>query len=666
MHHSYTVHHDAHVRRRAQGRPEPVPRNRIPYIMIPEGPSLVRRSPVEATSTPRSTCGPNDDSPACEKPASSMATTTLPVVLGAVYVKIYTFTAAARTRTNWQFRIPIVCAVVVLLILHRRHIKRLQREDANDKHKSLDFGMDIVEPGAGGKKGETAQAEKSERKGGKGMSLDMAGSPYLLPPELHGSRESLRSLSRSISADDDKYRPATSLITNDNASMRSYRSHLSPADDMRQNLLQNAQTMSRSTPPLERSSLADSDLGVPVKPHAGNGLPAVLTPAVPPPPGVAGGQQQGSAVGSASMDGPEFRKSNDYLGTYTYSQNSSPDHHDQPKSTPANPPGDDVLPDQAVTSGDSVQSGPGSPTKDQAQSPSEPPPVLTAPASANASADQAPQLPRISLPVSDGASDYGDTQKSDPEVPAVNVLSADDDKDKAKQHDEKSASPAKPPPERRNDPGYGPNMRRLTMGLRPLPPEDPSDNPEQRANRIRSFYKEYFDENNKQGQEEYWEDFGPEVYGDAGVYDPSTGEYSAGPHRPFAEPVGRRAMTPPPRAPPRFQGAARHVPTNSAGGSEPPRAFSSASGRAQEPRKPAPPPAPLHVLPSPALLKDEETILHSIDYAPGKTIKDQREGRPDTPTGGLRPYSPAVPAHSPLVSSYDDLAVMPSPYVSHL
>jgi hypothetical protein len=93
-----------------------------------------------------------------------------------------------------------------------------------------------------------------------------------------------------------------------------------------------------------------------------------------------------------------------------------------------------------------------------------------------------------------------------------------------------------------------------------LPPEDPADNPEQRANRIRSFYKEYFDERcarrrchratghrlgewsntmsgiiivasnwvdfdeSKNGQEPtYYEDFGPEFYeggGNAGfIYD---------------------------------------------------------------------------------------------------------------------------------------------------
>lgn len=570
--------------------------------------------------------------------------------------------------------------MVVLFILHRRHLRRLRQEDANDKHKSLDFGMDIVEPGMAGRRGRNnnagvemsmANTEKSERKGGRGVSLDMVNSPYLLPPGLHGSRESLTSLSRSISAggEDDNYRHAISYMTNDNSDARSYGKYgpddASTADDMRQNLLHNAQRMSRTSPPLQRASLAESDFGM--NPHAKttsaeNGLPRAPSPAVLPPPAAAEREQRASAASSVSMNGTEFRQSNDYLGTVINSRNPSP--------TPVDQHGGNVLPGQAVTTRDSVLSGPGSPTRDQERSPFEDPPSVI---SESTIPSQAPQLPRISLPFSDGGSDYGDIRKSESTVPAVNVLSADDDKDQDKKHNENPNGPPKPPPEpSRNDARR--DTRRLTFGLRPLPPEDPSENPEERAARIRSFYKEYFDENKQGGQEEYWEDFGPEFYGDGAVYDPATGDYIAGPARPFAEPVGRRAMTPPPRAPPRFQGAARHAPTNSAGGlggfmpPEPPRAFSSASGRlpgAPAPRKPIPPPEPLHVLPTPHMLKDDISIL-ATEYAPGKNYKDQREGRADTPSGGLRPYSPAVPAHTPLASSYDELAVMPSPYVSHL
>jgi hypothetical protein len=37
--------------------------------------------------------------------------------------------------------------------------------------------------------------------------------------------------------------------------------------------------------------------------------------------------------------------------------------------------------------------------------------------------------------------------------------------------------------------------------------------------------------------------------------------------------------------------------------------------------------------------------------------------RPDSPLGSPRPFSPAVRPHTPLVGSYDDLAVLPSPHL---
>ena len=52
--------------------------------------------------------------------------------------------------------------------------------------------------------------------------------------------------------------------------------------------------------------------------------------------------------------------------------------------------------------------------------------------------------------------------------------------------------------------------------------------------------------------------------------------------------------------------------------------------------------------------------MGAIDFAPGRNIKDRREGRPDTPTGGLRPYSPATRVHTPLVSPFDELSAVPS------
>jgi hypothetical protein len=62
-------------------RPDPVPQDRLSFLINPDGASLAKRS-----SAPSSTCSANNNSPACEKPTSSSMTTTLPVVLGVVYV----------------------------------------------------------------------------------------------------------------------------------------------------------------------------------------------------------------------------------------------------------------------------------------------------------------------------------------------------------------------------------------------------------------------------------------------------------------------------------------------------------------------------------------------------------------------------------------------------
>ncbi|GAD95477.1 conserved hypothetical protein [Paecilomyces variotii No. 5] len=605
---------------------------------ISDSPTLVRRAPAAATTSSGS-CGPNDNSPQCEKPTSTVDTATLPVVLGAV--------------------IPIVCAIIVLIFLHRRHVKRLRNEDANDKHKSLDFGMDAVESGAGprpGKPGgaEMSQAEKLDRKAGKGMSLDMVGSPYLLPPGLHGSRESLRSLSRSISVDDDKYRPATSFL-GDNASMRSY-SHFGKddassvggasrlgGDDMNQNLLMNAQRMSQSSPP-RVSEPIEAPAPVHLNPEEPSREPRLPSMAFTP-------QELHFPTTT-----PEHDRSNDLPAETTHTESSA-------------------LPGQAVSA--TVHSTEPEVTEEVSHRESSPSsPELKSPFSvesfsaqmvsdSSGPSDSAQrQPPRISLPFSDAASDYGDMPKFDSDIPAVNIMAADEED---KQH-QKDASDHREPASELAPAEYTYDTRRLTLGVRPLPPEDPSDNPEQRANRIRSFYKEYFDDNKQGAEGGYSEPFGPEFYGDAAVYDPTTGDIFTGPPRPWAEPVGRRAMTPPPRAPPRFQGGARHMPTGSGGGgfmSPGPRAFSSASGRIpgppRGPRKPRPPPEPLHVLPTPHALTDDSLIL-PIDFAPPQTFKDQREGRPESPMGGLRPYSPGVRAHTPLASSFDDLIAMPSPY----
>lgn len=553
-------------------------------------------------------------------------------------------------------RVPVVCAVVVLFFLHRRHVKKLRNEDANDKHKSLDFGLDIVEPTGGGKA--MREPEKAYHNHTKGISLDI-GHPYLLPPSMHGSRDSLDSLSRSI-GDDGKYRPANSLMPNDAMSTRSYprgphddassftgsTSRLALGDDMNQGLLRNAQRMSRSSPPLYESPSIGNNAQPQVDHDQGHGgfrleLPRSISPGL-----------ALSPLGEESKDANpapvDPRRRDSHIGSTVdhgiLSQNIASQNEDARPTSGS--PNDSV--NMSSNSQDYRASYFGS-----ANTQTQPDTMQTSTANP----------PRISLPLSDGTSDYAGDRKSAFIIPDVNVHGTEDVQDHRSTED--SVKLPEEPSHNQNlglDPRR--DTRRLTLGLRPLPPEDPSDNPEQRANRIRSFYKEYFDESKTGRETTYYEDYGPEFY-DSVMYE----DYYAPIPRPFAEPINRRAMTPPPRAPPYFQGGARHMPTGSAGGfsgsySPGPRAFSSASGRlpgARGPRKPVVPPAPLQELPTPHMLRNDDAIMQAADFAPGKNFRDQREGRAETPLGGLRPFSPMAPAHSPLVSSFDELSAMPSP-----
>jgi hypothetical protein len=502
--------------------------------------------------------------------------------------------------------------------------------------------MEVVR--SGGQGGANPEmGEKPHKRGGGGMSLDIGNSPYLLPPGLQNSKESLRSLSKVISADDDKYRLAAH---SDNTSLRSYPSHPKwgyddtssvggstkhlPTDDMHHGLLQNASRMSRSSPP--KGSPPPN-----IAHNAGKGDASKNT------------SLSDASVVDAHLDMPKDEKLPDLPS------------HKQPLQM--NPYGEPVQPYPTGEHDTNSRTLPmpdagfggfnfGTDAHETSQQHDDLPTIRESPSDSHV----APLAPRISLPLSDAASDYGDDLKLD-QFPSVNVSNADD-----KPHEAEDVPPSTNRVTQsftRFDEGFDPH--RLTVGIRPLPPEDPADNPEQRANRIRSFYKEYFDDSKgvpAGGQEEYYEDFGPEFYDDPGVYDPYSGEYMMGPSKPFAQQMGRRAMTPPPR----FQGPPRTM-HSSAGFRNPgPRAFSSASGRlpGRGPPKPLPPPEPLHVLPSPSMITDDMSVL-PIDYAPGKSFKDQQSGRPESPRGGLRPYTPVMPSRSPLVSSFDDLAAIPSP-----
>jgi hypothetical protein len=78
MDHPHVAHHAIKNREQRIARPDPVPRDRLPYLTVRETPSLIRRQALPST-----TCGSDGNSP-CPKATNTQLTTTLPVVLGVV------------------------------------------------------------------------------------------------------------------------------------------------------------------------------------------------------------------------------------------------------------------------------------------------------------------------------------------------------------------------------------------------------------------------------------------------------------------------------------------------------------------------------------------------------------------------------------------------------
>ncbi|MCJ1243505.1 hypothetical protein MMC30_000702 [Trapelia coarctata] len=666
---SHLRHTAFHLHQRAPD-PQPFP---VPDATIQPLPDLI---PRDSTPTSSSTCGPNDTTGSCEKPVQQ-STLTLPVSIG--------------------IAVPLGIALILFIVLHRRHVKKLRREDATDKHKSLDFGLHPANNLMPGRKNKKAlhpdmTMEKSTGRG-RGMSMDL-GNPYMLPPGLASSHESLHSMSRTIHAGDDPYRLAT-----DTDSIRSFQPSKRGGDDSSsytaassrfrqdaptQNLISNAQRMSRSQPPAQRTSIGSMQgqpqIRIPPPAQvARKGLPTNPREGVQPNP-------SSSVRDSYTVkDDANLRRSNNYLAGLIHSRDPSVDQS---------------------------QSAPTQGTKDLPRAPSDsqfledrisPPPPMTIPeetsrpprghslaSKGKLSIDTS--TPQDHVQYQDYEDDYEDqsefTQNVVPPSPRLAHAPYPSEQQgfsaSLTMPDADHATPFYTPGEREpystdgglDVPGMDHQDRRMSI-LRPLPPDEPLDNPEQRANRIRSFYKEYFDDSQpartyQPAPETYYEDYGQEYQSDGTTFDPVSGQFIVA-QAPFAQPITRRAMTPPPRAPPRFQGPGRHQYNSSNPGPMMPpqnrsRAASSASTSARfgpqtrgPPRRALPPPAPLRTLPTPHLLQEDAFAL-SIDFAPPSGYKDRQAGRPESPMMQMRPYSPSVRSHTPLVSAFDELASIPSPY----
>lgn len=512
----------------------------------------------------------------------------------------------------------------MLVYLHRRHVRKERLEDKNDPHKSLDFGMEGV-----GKESKWAKQKKgpemtvtdvngaTSKRTDRGLSMDELGlgNPYLLPQEVNGSGSSIHSMSRSFQDDHDPYRPVTfikgdgestrSRAYNEKGSIYSGATSIHSANE-KAGLVANASRMSRSFPKRGDSKLS----GEPLSPQD-------------------------------SID------SDTSLAQQMHSQN-------------AGAPNQPTLPNISESSPRiNVHSPPPPPEKEAEFSP--PPRTTSAAVESSGPAARKGPLPHIAIPprMSTQSSDYGDIEVDEIDdvpppvqqrrVPSLMVEEPDRQKQRLSVQGLNLADSAMP------------TNRLSVMGLRPLPPSGPEDNPETRANRIRSFYKEYFDDSKPEpAGAQYQDTYDLDYLTDAAIYDPDSGGFvTAGraANRPFAEPLGRRAMTPPPR------GARTPVPgphrrqmsTQTVGRYGP---------RGPMPKKPLPPPMPLKSLPTPHMLKDDTAIFNADDFAPPVSYRDRQAGRgTDSPTGSLRPYSPSVASHVPLADSMADLSPMPSPYM---
>lgn len=582
--------------------------------------------------------------------------------------------------------------VCVLIYFHRRNVKRQAQEDGDPHHRSLDFGLGDAGSNKSKRKSKLGALGGEKPKRTRGLSMDMnLSSPYLLPDHVQGSRESMSSLAKTLQqTEHDPYRPVTtymsetgsvrsfekggrytpSVITTSTKRMsrQSYAHPMSPSG-FPQPPRQNSYPKSPLTPSAASSVTVVEEMPQPPAPipeHDTMPTPPPQTelPPVPTIPQIrqpAPVAQRGAPVNHEMTPVQEF----DLPDFSNNAKRESVDELNLRAAAPAN--------DGGVGLG--LLNGP------QQAPQSAPVAEVTISASEDVNAGPAHQSVQA---VIEHTEDYADFDYA-----AVSGAAAE--------HDEEPRGRA-----RARESGLvvpQQDGRRLSVGLRPLPPDEliESEDPETRANRIRSFYKEYFDDSKQDANRatRYGGGADNNYMGDAAYFDPDSNQFIM----PYAQPVARRAMTPPPsgsrfpgprgpgprgpgpmgpRGPGPFgPGGPRHhsgsisgMPRAGTSMSYGPRPGSSASARGPrsgsamsgKPRKPMPPPSPLSTLPTPGKLTDDHfALINAADFAPPESYQDRAAGRSQSPLGERRAYAPKLPASSPLISSFDEMAALPSP-----
>lgn len=579
-----------------------------------------------------------------------------------------------------SFSVPIVLIAAFLYYLHRRNMKKQLMEDAHDPHKSLDFGLDD----GGAKKsarrsifmggGEKTLAHKPSQ-----LSMDMnLSSPYLLPPGMQESRESLNSLAKSLGNDNqDPYQYVAAITQSETGSLRSF----NPKDsNLRNTKLNSPRTSGKpgslKMPPSRMNSLPETPVSATESRVDPFGTPKMPAQA-----------HQAKSPFDSDKDGFHPAPIVPEIGTVSdFDEKRDVPSVQQPPVARSKTP-DFELPN---FSSEPATDFPLPPAREHEATGLGLNFSLPQPKSPTVTSPDAPKSAPAHNRQSDG-SNY---------TPAADISSYyEDHDDDARGRTMQRGSFVEDTPQFNGLGVPQQDNKRLSVGFRPLPPDDinESEDPEYRANRIRSFYKEYFGESEeapppmppmppmpqggRAGGPQYYEDYDQGYMGGAAApyFDPETNAFVM----PYAQPVTRRAMTPPPagRRPgpgPGRPGPRPRGPNGSIGGmsfhSGPggrsragsalgPRPDSSASARMrQPPMKRMPPPAPLATLPTPSKLRDDNSFLiNAADFAPPSNIRDTAAGRSQSPFGERRPYSPSVPAAQTLASPFEELAALPSP-----
>ncbi|KAK3683504.1 hypothetical protein B0T22DRAFT_249167 [Podospora appendiculata] len=648
----------------------------------------------------------------CEKPGNS-SSLTIPIAVG--------------------LGLPVFAALCVLVFLHRRNMKRQQREDAVDPHKSLDFGLG-EHPGSATKSKRKSflgvggkEKEPQSRFNRQQMSMDMnISSPYLLPPDAAGSKESLHSLARTLQSTEDPYRPVQ-FAASDAGSIRSFNrgpdggSVYTRSSSRQESSRRQSRPMASPgpySPPPRQTSFARSGVLHPepshMKPHS---VPEEAVLRSPPAAKVSPAVQDDPSISIMPHDDGEVYIQEPLAVAQKVGR--------QPLASPIQ----DSPADSGVDMGYAESALGKHQAQDVAHVPEQfptglglvnhPEPMQASIHMATPTHEQMPASPPLqhsqashvdTLEIEEPL-EYYDYPDPEPPIPQQNYGHHDEYEERGRNMQRQSRGLGVPHQDN----------RRLSVGFRPLPPSEvtESEDPEYRANRIRSFYKEYFDDGKggeaappvprlppqhqkaggyqngggNQNAGGYYEDYDENYMGEAAYFDPDANAFVM----PYAQPVSRRAMTPPPtgqrfrgNAPPRaFNGgslAGMNMPqgygpprpdssvsnlrgpqrpgSSASGAWNRPRAGSAAAGaRSQAPRKPMPAPVALNTLPNPSKLRDDSfAIMGSIDFAPPETFADRTRGRSQSPAGERRPYKMGIPAHSPLVNAFEELAALPSPH----